>query len=319
MRKQIAGLCLVGVMLLSLLGGCASESKKQENTSAEQAYTFTDDLGREVTVDHPQRVAALLGSYADLWVLAGGDLCAATDDAWEDFDLPLDEDTVNLGVLKQLSLEALLSSRPDFVLASSNTTQHLEWKEALEGAGIPVAYFDVAEFEDYLHMLKICTDITGDSQSYQTNGVEVQEQVEAVLQRSREQMDPDDPQTVLVLRTSSSSVRAKNSQGTVLGEMLAKLGCVNIADQDGSLLEELSMEGILAANPDKIFVVTMGDNEEAAYANLESTLASSPLWQQLDAVKEGDVYYMDRHLYNMKPNDRWGEAYANLEEILFGD
>jgi len=319
MRKQIAGLCLVGVMLLSLLGGCASESKKQENASAEQAYTFTDDLGREVTVDHPQRVAALLGSYADLWVLAGGDLCAATDDAWEDFDLPLDEDTVNLGVLKQLSLEALLSSRPDFVLASSNTTQHLEWKEALEGAGIPVAYFDVAEFEDYLHMLKICTDITGDSQSYQTNGVEVQEQVEAVLQRSREQMDPDDPQTVLVLRTSSSSVRAKNSQGTVLGEMLAKLGCVNIADQDGSLLEELSMEGILAANPDKIFVVTMGDNEEAAYANLESTLASSPLWQQLDAVKEGDVYYMDRHLYNMKPNDRWGEAYANLEEILFGD
>lgn len=319
MRKQIAGLCLVGVMLLSLLGGCTSESKKQENASAEQAYTFTDDLGREVTVDHPQRVAALLGSYADLWVLAGGDLCAATDDAWEDFDLPLDEDTVNLGVLKQLSLEALLSSRPDFVLASSNTTQHLEWKEALEGAGIPVAYFDVAEFEDYLHMLKICTDITGDSQSYQTNGVEVQEQVEAVLQRSREQMDPDDPQTVLVLRTSSSSVRAKNSQGTVLGEMLAKLGCVNIADQDGSLLEELSMEGILAANPDKIFVVTMGDNEEAAYANLESTLASSPLWQQLDAVKEGDVYYMDRHLYNMKPNDRWGEAYANLEEILFGD
>lgn len=319
MKQQIAGACLAGVMLLSALTGCASAPKNQESASPEQAYTFTDDLGREVTVDHPQRVAALLGSYADLWVLAGGELCAATDDAWEDFNLPLDEDTVNLGVLKQLSLEALLSSRPDFVLASSNTTQHVEWKEALEGAGIPVAYFDVAEFEDYLHMLKICTDITGDSQSYQTNGVEVQEQVEGVLQRSREEMDPDDPQTVLVLRTSSSSVRAKNSQGTVLGEMLAKLGCVNIADQDGSLLEDLSMEGILSANPDKIFVVTMGDNEEAAYANLESTLASSPLWQQLDAVQEGHVYYMDRHLYNMKPNDQWGEAYAHLEELLFQD
>ncbi len=319
MKKQMVGVCLAGIMLLSALSGCASSPKNQESSTPEHVYTFTDDLGREVTVDHPQRVAALLGSYADLWVLAGGELCAATDDAWEDFDLPLDEDTVNLGVLKQLSLEALLSSRPDFVLASSNTTQHLEWKEALEGAGISVAYFDVAEFEDYLHMLKICTDITGDSQSYQTNGVEVQEQVEGVLQRSREEMDPDDPQTVLVLRTSSSSVRAKNSQGTVLGEMLAKLGCINIADQDGSLLEDLSMEGILAANPDKIFVVTMGDNEEAAYANLESTLASNPLWQQLDAVQEGHVYYMDRHLYNMKPNDQWGEAYAHLEELLFQD
>lgn len=318
MREKIAGVCLAGALLLTMLGGCASATKNPENTTAEQAYTFTDDLGREVTVNHPQRVAALLGSYADLWVLAGGELCAATDDAWKDFDLPLDEDTVNLGVLKQLSLEALLSSRPDFVLASSNTTQHLEWKEALEGAGIPVAYFDVAEFEDYLHMLKICTDITGDSQSYQTNGVEVKAQVDGVLQRSKEQMDPDNPQTVLVLRTSSSSVRAKNSQGTVLGEMLAKLGCVNIADRDGSLLEDLSMEGILADDPDKIFMVTMGDNEEAAYANLENTLASSPLWQQLSAVQQGAVYYMDKHLYNMKPNDQWGEAYAHLEEILFG-
>lgn len=118
MREKIAGVCLAGALLLTMLGGCASTTKNPENTTAEQAYTFTDDLGREVTVNHPQRVAALLGSYADLWVLAGGELCAATDDAWKDFDLPLDEDTVNLGVLKQLSLEALLSSRPDFVLAS---------------------------------------------------------------------------------------------------------------------------------------------------------------------------------------------------------
>ena len=45
-------------------------------------YIFTDDLGREVTVDSYERVAALLGSYADMWVLAGGDVCAAPDDAF---------------------------------------------------------------------------------------------------------------------------------------------------------------------------------------------------------------------------------------------
>lgn len=72
MREKIAGACLAGALLLTMLGGCASTTKNPENTTAEQAYTFTDDLGREVTVNHPQRVAALLGSYADLWVLAGG-------------------------------------------------------------------------------------------------------------------------------------------------------------------------------------------------------------------------------------------------------
>ena len=45
----------------------------------------------------------------------------------------------------------------------------------------------------------------------------------------------------------SSSGKVKNSENSVLGEMLAALGCVNIADSDASLLEELSMEAILAA------------------------------------------------------------------------
>ena len=117
--------------------------------------TFTDDLGREVSVGAPERVAALLGSYADMWVLAGGSVCAAPDDAFEDFDLPLAEDTVNLGGTKSLSLELLLASEPDFVLASTNTPQHLEWQESLEGAGITVAYFDVACFSDYLRVLNM--------------------------------------------------------------------------------------------------------------------------------------------------------------------
>ena len=28
------------------------------------------------------------------------------------------------------------------------------------------------------------------------------------------------------------------------------------------------------------------------------------------------VYYMDKNLYNLKPNHRWGEAYEKLEAIL---
>ena len=48
------------------------------------AVTFTDDLGREVSVaEPPERVAALIGSFADVWCLAGGrdTLVAAAGDA----------------------------------------------------------------------------------------------------------------------------------------------------------------------------------------------------------------------------------------------
>ena len=142
-------------LLCALLCGCAPD--RDEVTGR----YFTDDLGRTVVVDQPERVACLLGSFADVWVLAGGEVIAAPDDAWVDFGFPMPEDAVNLGNTKDLSLEALFAAEPDFVIASANTEVDVQWMPTLESAGIPTAYFDVSDFDDYLRMLKICTDLTG--------------------------------------------------------------------------------------------------------------------------------------------------------------
>ena len=52
--------------------------------------------------------------------------------------------------------------------------------------------------------------------------------------------------------------------------------------------------------------------------NLNRFFAENPAWQQLTAVKEGRVYTLPKELYNLKPNDRWGEAYEKIENILSG-
>ena len=308
--KRVISLCL---LLALLLCGCSAPA--EENGA--EGYTFTDDLDRTVTVTSTERVAALLGSYADIWLLAGGTVCAAADDAWDDFDLPLSEDTVNLGGTKDLSLEALLASAPTFVLASTNTPQHLEWESALQGAGITVAYFDVSSFEDYLRMLKTCTELTGNEESYARYGESVAAVVEEVTSRSRAAME-EDAATVLVLRASASSIRAKNSEGNVLGELLGDMGCRNIADSDSNLLENLSVESIYLQNPEHIFIVQVGDDAAGMKENVNRFFAENPLWLELDAVKNDRVHYMDKRLFNLKPNAYWGESYIRLEEILFG-
>ncbi len=292
---------------------CLAACGRAAGPAAESIYTFTDDLGREVSVDSCERTAVLLGSYADMWILAGGSVCAAPEDAFDDLDLPLAEDTVNLGATKRLSLELLLSSDPDFVLASTNTPQHLEWQEAIEGAGITVAYFDVSCFEDYLRMLEICTDITGMPERYEKYGTDIQEQIDEILERNADRP----PQTVLMMRASATSIRAKKNEGNVLGEMLESFGCVNIADSDESLLENLSLESIMLQNPDKILIVQSGDDMEGTKENIENMFRENPLWNELEAVKNEQVYFLDKHLYNLKPNARWAEAYEKLEEILY--
>lgn len=308
--KKAFLIILIFVFSLSMLSGC----EKPQDTASE-GYTFTDDLGRTVTVSSCERTAALLGSYADIWMIAGGTVCATADDAWDDFNLELPQDTVNLGGTKALSLELLLGAEPDFVIASTNTSQHLEWQKSLEDAGITVAYFDVSEFDDYLRMLKICTDITGNTEAYKTYGTDLESRIDEILAESEGQP----AQSVLVMRASAASIRAKNSDGTVLGIMLKDFGCVNIADDDSSLLENLSIESIALENPDKIFFIQSGDDTEGTRENVENMFGENPLWGELDAVKNGEVYFMDKMLYNFKPNARWAEAYEKLEEILYGE
>ena len=308
MKKCCCLLLLLGI----LLTGCAGE----KTTVSPDAVTFTDDLGRTVTVDDPQRVAALLGSFAQIWQLAGGQVIATADDAWDDLNLDLPEGTVNLGNTKKLNLELLFAAQPDLILASTNTRQNMLWREMLENTDIPVAYFDIDDFEDYLRLLKICTEITGREDLYRRHGTAVEEQINAVLEKAKRRLGENEPPRVLCMVASASAVYAKNSQGNVLGAMLKTLGCVNIADSEDSLLENLSVEHILISDPDMIFFVQRGDDGEGMRQFVQSFLMDHPGWNQLTAVKEGRVYFMEKNLFNLKPNHRWGEAYEILEEIL---
>lgn len=311
-----------------LLAGCTAQTAVESTASPEAAapavsspeaaaetLTFTDDLDREVTVPvHPQRVAVLLGSYADVWCLAGGQdsLVAAADDAWTDFDLNLSDGVANLGSLMEPNLEELIAAAPDLVIASSNTTSNVELLSSLEELGVPTIYFGVNSFTDYLEMLDVCTQITGQTQNYQTYGLDVQAQVE----KAKAQNDGSAP-TVLLLRSASTSCKVKNSKGTVLGEILADLGAVNIADSDTSLLEDLSLERIIADDPDYIFVVFQGSDQAAAQKTLDAALTSNPAWDTLSAVQNGRFYLMEKELYHLKPNARWGEAYQKVADILY--
>lgn len=314
MRKcfKIIAIIICFSVLSSLLTACSSE----QNEYDQSAVTFTDALGREVSVPkEPERVAALIGSFADVWMLAGGSVCATAEDAWDDFGLAL-PDAVNIGGAHSPNLELIFSVNPDFVIASASTSSNVEMKETLEAAGIAVAYFDVDNFSDYLAMLDICTDITERKDLYECNGLAIQSQIEDIKQAIEERALPEEQRTVLLLRAHSSSVKAKGSKGTILGEMLADLGCINIADSDTSLLETLSVESIIRQEPYRIFVVTMGDDTEKAIDNLNQMINENPAWGTLDAVAEGRLHLMERKLFNIKPNADWAESYEKLSEIL---
>ena len=340
MKKKIVTAFLLGSLCLSLVGcgGKAStlpdntttltgisENTQQEvdtaednsddenvNDSIDSTLAFVDDLDNQIVISEAKKVAVMSGSFAQVWQLAGGDLYATTEDAWDDESLNLGDDVINLGSLKNPNVETIIDSDVDFVILSANIEGHVAIGDTLKNAGINTAYFDIETFDDYLDMLHICAEITGDAKAYKENGLEIKKQIEEQIER----VDGTE-KNVLLIRAYSSGAKARNSNN-MTGKMLKDLGCTNIADSDKGLLEDLSMEAIIAQDPDYIFVTIMGD-EDAALQTVEQLLTSNPAWNELSAVKNNRYYVLDKELFHNKPNNRWGESYKILADILYGE
>ena len=298
-------LLLISAVLL--LSACTADSDK-----GEVLFTFTDSLGRTVEVCSHEKTAVISGSLAEIWQLAGGELYGITDDAYDGHNLTLSDDVRNYGNVQNPSIESIIGDGVDLVILSGTIANHVKLAGLFDSAGITTAYFDVTDFEDYLSVLKICTEITGRDELYIKNGENIRAEVEAEIQSA----EGHDAPSILLMRALSTQMKPKGSD-TMTGQMLADLGCINIADSDTSLLEELSLEAIVRADPDFVFITTIGDSA-AGIAQYEAELASNPAWQGLSAVKNGNVYILPQELYHYKPNARWGEAYENLVEILYG-
>lgn len=295
---------------------CATAHDNTQNQQSTDGYTFTDAIGQEITVNHPQRVVSLMGSFSEIWVLAGGadSLVGTSYDTVDNRDLGLPEDIAIVGTYQNPNIEEILSLNPDLVLLSSETTRtdsHVALKDALADAGIPAAYFRVTHFEDYLHMLKICTNITGDEEAYLNNGIAVQKQIEQIIAENKLTSYP----SVLLMVTYSGGIRAQSAD-TMTGKMLADLGCYNILENYPSMLQDFSVEKIIETDPDYIFVIPMGNDEALAEKNLKENVENNPAWNSLNAVKNDRYILLPKDKFMYKPNAAWDESYAYLAQLL---
>lgn len=302
------------LLCLLLLAGCAPIRDSGETP---EMVCFTDDTGAEIQVSpKPERVAVLLSSLADLWTTAGGEVAITVG---ESVQRGFAEETVILvddGAGKTVDLEALIAAEPDFVLYASDIAGQLACAQTLKDAGIPAAGFAVETFEDYLALLDICTRILDTSDRYLTYGRDVQTEVEELIAAAQARENPPD---ILFVRAGSTAkvTKAKTAENHFVCVMLKELGTYNIAEAAPVLLDGLSIEEILLADPDVILFTTMGD-ESAGAAYMES-LMNDTVWQSLSAVRQGKVYQLPKELFQYKPNARWAEAYRYLIELLYGE
>lgn len=313
--KCITIISIISILFVSSITGCGNSlSSNVTNTEAtSDTITFQDDLDQEVTLEcsNNYKVAVLSGSLAEAWELAGGTLVAVTDD-YTETENQAGSSPISVGSLTAPSLDILADNEINLAILSSNISDQVTLKGNLEDLGIQTIYFNVETFDEYAHMMSILTQITGRSDLYDKNVKSVQDEISVQIERAS-----NSGPTILFLRSYSSGIKAKGSD-SMTGKMMNDLGCINIADSDTSFIDNLSLEAILVSDPDYIFVTTMGE-AEAALSTLENTFTSNSSWSSLKAVKNNHVYILPKELFQNKPNERWGESYKYLADILYGE
>lgn len=290
----------------------AAESASSQLESAGEV-SITDSNGSQITLDtSAPRVVAAYGSFAEAWLLAGGELCGVTQDALEQRDLGLPEDIAVVGTVKEPNAEEIIALEPDLVLLASDITAQAEIRDVLENAGLACAFFQVDTFADYAFMMEQLCAVTGREDLYEENVTQVGQQIEEA--QAKAALSSTRP-NVLLIRAFSTGIKAKTDD-ELAGAILKDLGAHNIADDHPSMLEDLSLEEVIAADPDYIFVTTMGD-EQKALDYLNGLIQQNPAWSELSAVKEDRYIVLPKDLFHYKPNNRWGESYQYLGEILY--
>ena len=303
-----------------LLTGCnggktstESEISLDETASNSQSATIRDSLGNTATLTADSTVVSLYASYSECWLLAGGNLAGVTMDAFEERDLGLSEDITVVGTVKNPDMETLISLNPDYVIMSADLTAHTDIENNLKEAGIAYGYYRVDTFEDYDYIMTQFCKVTGRDDLYAKNVTETADKIASIKDTVRD-ANTQSP-VVLLMRAFSTGVKAKGDDNTA-GMILKDLGCVNLVDNNPSLLEDLSVEEIIISDPEYIFVTTMGDENEAL-AYLADNMINNPAWSSLTAIENGNYYVLPKDLFHYKPNNRWADSYEYLAKILF--
>lgn len=273
---------------------------------------FTDALGYEVELASWERVVSLYGSFAETWLLAGGQLVGTTSDAVTERDLDLGDDVAIVGTVKEPNLEEVIAAEPDFVILAADIAPQVDFHAALTEVGIPHAYYRTDTFDEYLAVLGQFCELTGRDDLYEQNGLAVKAQIDSVLKAVEGQPSP----TALLIRAFSTGAKAKGDDN-LAGVILRDLGADNLVSRYESLLEDISMEEIIAADPEFILITTMGASDQAAMDYMAATFESDPAWAGLTAVKNGHYLLLPRELFHYKPNARWGESYEYLANVLY--
>lgn len=294
---------LLITLLVILLAACAPQASA---TQAPADLTFTDGLGREVTLNEfPQRIVSLAPSNTEILFAIGAGNQVVGRDELSDFPEEA-KDVTNIGsTFDALNTELIVSLNPDLVLAAEINPP--EQVKQLEDLGLTVYYLkNPTTLEEMYGNLELLAQMTG----HQGEAATLIESLKARVAAVDEKIAPLSSRFSVFyeLDATDPSKPFTAGKGTFITQLIDRAGGYNIAsDLEG--YPQLSLEQVVAADP--AFII-LGN---ARYGVTPESIAQRPGWENLSAVKNGQIFPFNDDLVS-RPGPRLVDALEELAKLL---
>ena len=308
MKRLLLG-SIALVMIVLALAGCGKSTSSSSATTKELTYN-----GQTYTVPKdPQKIAVLSNSVLSMLYAVDGKAISrvsTTDSLPPEIEaLPV------LGQTANINMEQLLGLNPDLVLGLEN--QHKKYESQLQSSKIPTVLINYDGIKDNVPLIKFLGALT----NHEDKATTLANTYESNVNKVKDAVKAQQPARIAVLRATGKGVTAE-TDAAITASMVKDLGMTNVvsAHLDKTTTDKTvpySLETLAADNPDIIFVVTMGKEEEITKA-MKKAMTDNPAWANLKAVQNNRVVYLPSKLFLLNPALQTPEAMARLVQEAYG-
>ncbi|MFD0589712.1 ABC transporter substrate-binding protein [Paenibacillus sp. GCM10027627] len=276
----------------------ASESASSEATatpaSESKPYlTFKDHTDQQVVLEKkPEKLVILNTEVVELLYQLGGTAAGIATAP----GTPVPEaakGAKQVGLINEVSIERIVSLKPDLVIGQSFF--HAGLRETLASNGIPLALTKLDSYDSIQETGKLLGQIIGKESETEKMLKETDEKVQTIVNKA-----PDRSYKYAMISMMSMGISLEKS-GNIALDIAGRLKISNVAEsmESGPKPDAVpySLEKLVEADPDYLFLLVYG-TEELGKQMLEKDLASNPAWSSLQAVKENNVFFLTSEFVN---------------------
>lgn len=268
----------VAVLVALAVSGCSTPESTTDTTTV---------------AERPDSIVSLSPSATEtLFAVGAGDQVVAVD---SQSDYPANAPRTELSAYTP-SLEAIVEYEPDLVIASDDIGGLVA---ALGAADVPVLLLPAAtSIGDAYSQIEQVADAAGHADEGDVLVDEMRSRVDAAVAGV--------PVRNATYFHELDSMLYTVSSDSFIGQIYGLFGLTSIADGAGSDYPQMSDEGVVAADPDFVFLA----DSQCCGVTVES-VSDRPGWSTTTAVREGQVFAVDEDM-----SSRWGPRIADQVESV---